>query len=81
LPPLKQSHRIAIFVNKVDKEILEENKGDLKEIFEQLQFLKIQERDDIQPGGCVIETESGIINASVENQWKALEAAFKKYTK
>jgi type III secretion protein L len=81
LAPVKQSHRIAIFVNKVDKEILEENKGDLKEIFEQLQFLKIQERDDIQPGGCVIETESGIINASVENQWKALEAAFKKYTK
>lgn len=81
LAPVKQSHRIAIFVNKADKEILEEHKADLKEIFEQLQFLKIQERDDIQPGGCIIETESGIINASAENQWKALETAFQRYMK
>ncbi|MBX9924392.1 MAG: HrpE/YscL family type III secretion apparatus protein [Rhabdochlamydiaceae bacterium] len=81
LAPVKQSHRISIFVSKADKEILEENKSDLKEIFEQLQFLKIQERDDIQPGGCIIETENGIINASAENQWKALETAFQKYMK
>jgi flagellar biosynthesis/type III secretory pathway protein FliH len=79
LAPVKQSHRISIFVNKADKEILEENKSSIKEIFEQLQFLKIQERDDVQPGGCFIETETGIINASAENQWKALEAAFQKY--
>lgn len=81
LAPVKQSHRITIFVNKVDKDILEENKPKIKELFEQLQFLGVQERPDIAPGGCIIETESGIINASVDNQWKALEAAFQKYMK
>jgi type III secretion protein L len=50
-------------------------------MFEQLQFLGVQERPDIAPGGCIIETENGIINASVDNQWKALETAFQKYMK
>lgn len=81
LAPIKQNHRITILVNKEDKEILEKHKNRIKEIFEQLQFLGIQERADIAPGGCIIETESGIINANVENQWKALESAFQKYTK
>ena len=81
LAPVKQNHRITILVNKADKEILESHKPKLKELFEQLQFLGIQERADIAPGGCVIETESGIINANVDNQWKALETAFQKYMK
>ncbi len=79
LAPIKQNHRITIFVNKADKDILEEHKPQIKEIFEQLQFLGVQERADIEPGGCLIETESGIINASAENQWKALEKAFQRY--
>lgn len=81
LAPVKQSHKITLFVNKADRDILEENKPRIKEIFEQLQFFGIQERADISPGGCVIETESGIINASVENQWKSLEIAFSRYMK
>ncbi len=81
LAPIKQNHRITILANKADKEILEEHKPQIKEIFEQLQFLGIQERANIEPGGCIIETESGIINANVENQWKALEKAFQKYSK
>ncbi len=81
LAPAKQNHRITIFVNKADRDLLEQNKPKIKDLFEQLQFLGIQERADIAPGGCVIQTESGIINANVENQWKALEIAFEKYMK
>ena len=81
LAPVKQNHKVKIFVNKEDKQILEENKPLLKEHFEHLQSLTIQERNDISPGGCIIETESGIINATIENQWRALESAFEKYIK
>ncbi len=80
LAPVLQNHRFTIYVNKVDKEILEAEKPKIKKILEQVQVLTIQERSDIAPGGCVIETESGIINASIENQWRALESAFEKYT-
>lgn len=81
LAPAKQNHRITIYVNKQDKEALEQNKNRIKDILEQLQSLAIQERQDVNPGGCIIETESGIINASIENQWKALEMAFNRYMK
>lgn len=81
LAPVLQNHRFTIYVNKVDKEILETQKPKIKNILEHVQVLTIQERNDISPGGCIIETESGIINASIENQWRALEAAFEKYMK
>ncbi len=81
LAPVTQNHRFNIYVNKVDKEILEAQKPKIKSILEQVQVLTIQERSDVAPGGCIIETESGIINASIENQWRALESAFEKYMK
>jgi len=81
LNPVLQSHRITIYVNKADKELLEASKGKIKEKLEQVESLSIKERDDITPGGCIIETESGIINAAIENQWRALEAAFERYLK
>ncbi len=79
--PVAQHHRFTIYVNKVDKEILETQKPKIKSILEQVQVFTIQERNDIEPGGCIIETESRIINASLENQWRALETAFDKYTR
>lgn len=81
LTPVSQNHRIRIYVNKADKEILEANRPRLKEILEQVEQLLILERDDVNKGGCIIETESGIINADIENQWRALEAAFEKHKK
>lgn len=81
LAPVVQNHRFNIYVSKVDKEILEAEKSKIKAILEQVQVLTIQERSDVAPGGCIIETESGIINASIENQWRALESAFEKYMK
>ena len=81
LAPIAQNHRINIFVNKADKEILEAEKPKIKNLLDQVQVLTIQERNDIAPGGCIIETESGIINATIENQWRSLELAFEKYMK
>lgn len=80
LAPVTQNTRFNIYVNKVDKEILEAHKPRIKNILEQVQSLTIQERSDVAPGGCIIETESGIINATIENQWRALESAFERYT-
>lgn len=81
LAPALQNHRITIWVSKADKEILETEKTRIKEKLEQVESLSIKERDDVAQGGCVIETESGIINASIDNQWRAIESAFDKYLK
>lgn len=81
LAPVTQSRKIIIYVNKADKELLEAQKPKLKQILEHVDMLSIQDRQDISAGGCIIETESGIINAGIENQWRALESAFDKYMK
>lgn len=81
LKPVTQHHKVVIFVNKADLPVIEENRGRIKKIFERLENLSIQERADIEPGGCMIETEAGIINAQLENQWRALESAFESFMK
>lgn len=76
LKSVSQHKKITIYVNKKDLDPLEQSRGRLKEIFESLEILSLRERSDIARGGCVIETEAGIINAQLENQWSALERAF-----
>lgn len=76
LKAVSQHKKIVIYVNKKEVELLEKHKQQLKGLFEQLESLSIRERDDIERGGCVIETEGGIINARIENLWKVLEQAF-----
>lgn len=81
LKAVSQHKKITIYVNKKDLEVLEANKTRLKQVFETLEALSIKEKADIQPGGCIIETEGGIINAQLENQWRILEAAFESFTR
>lgn len=76
LKAVSHHRKITIYVHKNDQELLEKEKPKLKTIFEHLQSLTIATRDDLNPGECIIETEAGIINASWENQLKALESAF-----
>lgn len=70
--------KITIYVNKKDLESLEKNRNRLKDLFEHLEILNLRERADVEVGGCIIETEGGIINAQLENQWRMLENAFEK---
>ena len=81
LKPVTQNHHIKIYVSKQDLDILEKEKKEIRAILEQVQTFTIEEREDVSPGGCIIETEAGIINASLENQWRALEAAFEAFMK
>ena len=79
IAPISESRNVTIYVNKEDKEHLDKNKPRIKEILQQVDILTIQEKSDITPGGCIIKTEEGMVNATIENQWRALERAFEKY--
>lgn len=81
LKSVSQHKKITVYVNKKELEILEKNKPRIKEIFENLESLSIRPRDDVAPGGCMIETEVGIINAQMEHRWQALERAFESLKK
>lgn len=75
LKAVSQHKKITIYVNKKDLDPLEQHRPQLKQIFESLEVLSLRARADITQGGCVIETEGGIINAQLENQWRVLENA------
>ncbi|MDB6081894.1 MAG: sctL [Chlamydiia bacterium] len=76
LKTVAQNKKIVLYVNKADFEVLEKSKGRIKDLFEQLESLSIRERDDVEQGGCIIETEAGIINSQIKERWMSLEAAF-----
>jgi type III secretion protein L len=81
IKPVAQSQKITIYVSRKDKEILEANKSRIKDALEYVENFSIQERDDVPSGGCIIETPAGTINASLENQFRALESAFETFMK
>lgn len=78
LKPVKQHKRITIYVHGDDLALIEESRPKIKALFEHVENLSIQARGDIAKGGCIIETEAGIINAQLENQLIALEEAFRQ---
>lgn len=78
LRPVLQHKYVTIYVNRDDLRFLEKHREDLKSFFESLEVLSIREREDVSKGGCVIETEGGILNARLENQWALLDKAFEK---
>lgn len=80
LKSIAQHKRVVVYVSKQDYELIESSKSSLKPIFEELESLSIRERDDIEPGGCVIETEIGIINARLQDRWRTLETALQHMT-
>lgn len=81
LKAVSQHKKVTIYVNKKEIEALEKNKQRLKDIFENLESFSIREREDVSPGGCIIETEVGIINAQMEHRWSILERAFEAFAK
>jgi type III secretion protein L len=74
-----QNYHVKIYVSKEDKEILEKKRKDLKEMLDHVKTFSIVEKEDITPGGCIIETEAGMINATLEYQWRAIESAFEAF--
>jgi len=78
LKSVAQHKKIVIYVSKDDLETVEAQKERLKAVFESLESLSIQQRNDVEVGGCIIETERGIINAQLSSLWQKLELAFQK---
>lgn len=79
LKAVTQHKKIKIYVNPSEHETVEKARPQLKGLFEHLESLTISPREDIEEGGCVIETEAGIINAQLESQLRALETAFQTF--
>lgn len=78
---VSQCRHVKLFVNKADLESIEGEKPKIKALFEHLDSFLIEASPDVTKGGLIIETEKGILNATLETQYRALERAMEAYKK
>lgn len=78
LKTMTQYKNFSIFVNPEDLNIIEKAKPEIRKILEYASFISITAKEDIEKGGCVIETEAGIVNARLDVQLQILEHTFEE---
>jgi flagellar biosynthesis/type III secretory pathway protein FliH len=66
-------------VRKEDLAIIEKEKPQIKALFEAAESFTIGMKEDLEIGSCLIETDKGVINSSIDLKIKALESAFERF--
>ena len=69
--------KITIKMNPSDLQFISETKYQLSELIGNIDNIKIEAEDNIQSGGCIIETNLGEIDARIEQQLQAVEESFR----
>ena len=70
--------QIIIKVNRDDVEHVKKYKDRIGGIVDGVKSLSILEDSQVEPGGCVIETNLGYVDARISTKIKAIEESFKK---
>lgn len=70
--------QIIVKVNREDAEYLKRYKDRLSGMLDGVKSFSIIEDSNIEPGGCVIETNLGFVDARISTKLKAIEEAIKK---
>lgn len=66
-------NRIVVFVSKDDKKNLDENKDAFMKFLKSSHSFKIEISEEIKKGGCIIQTEDGVLNATIDGMIGAIE--------
>jgi len=74
---VRDQAKLKILVNPLDAEILRDAEVELRSLAEGVKEIEFAERASIRQGGVVIETENGQIDARIDEQLAAVEAALK----
>jgi flagellar assembly protein FliH len=70
--------QIIVKVNREDAEYLKRYKDRLSGMLDGVKSFSIIEDSNIEPGGCVIETNLGFVDARIATKLKSIEEALKK---
>ena len=75
---ISDREQIIVRVNRDDAEYLKRYKERLAGMLDGVKSFSIIEDSNIEPGGCVIETNLGFIDARIATKLKSIEEALKK---
>lgn len=75
LQSVRNGRIVTIKVNPLDEAALHEQAGSLKMLGTQVGELLVVGSSSIEPGGCIVESELGIIDAQIGTQLASIEKA------
>ena len=67
--------RITVKLNPEDYKRLMEGEHEFRDVIDRTRRLTFREDESIIPGGCIVETEVGTIDAQIDTQLKAIKKA------
>ncbi len=73
LSKVARRSRVTIILNPVDYETLTHSGELLDKYRADFETMEIKSNDNIEPGGCLVETNSGIIDARIASQFREVE--------
>ncbi len=77
LAKVQDPGKIKIKMNPSDLQFINETQYQLSELIADIDNVTLEAEDNIQSGGCVIETNLGEIDARIEKQLQAVEESFR----
>jgi flagellar assembly protein FliH len=78
LSRLENPGKINIKMNPADLQFIKETGYNLSDLIGNIENVSLEAEENIQSGGCIIETNSGEIDARIENQIQAVEESFRR---
>lgn len=73
LSTVRNQKKVTIIVNPVDSEVVRNQINELLTLYNAINTIDILVDNRISPGGCKLETEMGVVDASLEVQLEALK--------
>ncbi len=73
LQKLQQKSEVIVRVNLADLKLVTKHKEDILKMAERVQNITIAEDTTVDPGGCIIETDFGEIDARIASQLREIE--------
>lgn len=65
--------KFVVHVNPLDVEVLKAAGADIATLIDDLESLKFKPDPRVEPGGCVVHTESGTVDAQVDRQYNEIK--------
>jgi flagellar assembly protein FliH len=75
---ISDREQVIIRVNREDLENIKKYKDKIGSVVDGIKSLSIVEDSSVEPGGCVIETNLGYVDARISTKLAAIEEAFRK---
>jgi flagellar assembly protein FliH len=77
LAKVEDPGRIKIKMSPSDMQFIKETRSQLSNMIENIDHVTFEGAENIQSGGCIIETDLGEIDARIEKQLQAVEESFR----